>query len=53
MCIGQHLAKMELKIMFEELLPRVSNLRITGERKVTQTNFVGGLKNLPVSFELS
>jgi cytochrome P450 len=53
MCIGQHLAKMELKIMFEELLPRISNLQITGERKVVQTNFVGGLKNLPVSFELS
>lgn len=53
MCIGQHLAKMELKIMFEELLPRISNLRLTGERKVVQTNFVGGLKNLPVSFDLA
>jgi cytochrome P450 len=53
MCIGQHLAKMELKLMFEELLPRISNLNLTGDRKVVQTNFVGGLKNLPVSFDLS
>jgi len=53
MCIGQHLAKQELKIVLEELLPRISNLKVAGERKVVQTNFVGGLKNLPVSFELS
>jgi len=53
MCIGQHLAKLELKIMFEALLPRLSNLQLTGERKVVQTNFVGGLKNLPVSFDLA
>jgi cytochrome P450 len=53
MCIGQHLAKLELRVMFEELLPRIAELEVTGERKVVQTNFVGGLKNLPVSFELS
>jgi len=52
MCIGQHTAKLELKVMLEELLPRISDLRTTGERKVVQTNFVGGLKNLPVSFQL-
>ncbi|GAA2864605.1 cytochrome P450 [Pseudonocardia halophobica] len=52
MCIGQHLAKMELRIMLEELLPRIKGVRVTGERKVVQTNFVGGLKNLPVELEL-
>lgn len=52
MCIGQHLAKMELRIMFEELLPRIEELEIAGERKVVQTNFVGGLKNLPVALTL-
>ncbi|MGW6356362.1 cytochrome P450 [Streptomyces sp. NPDC055092] len=52
MCIGQHLAKQELRIMLEELLPRIVGLCITGDRKVVQTNFVGGLKNLPVRLEL-
>lgn len=52
MCIGQHLAKMELRIMFEELLPRIESVTIAGERKVVQTNFVGGLKNLPVTLTL-
>ncbi|OLM08891.1 MULTISPECIES: cytochrome P450 [unclassified Pseudonocardia] len=53
MCIGQHLAKQELRIMFEELLPRLRSIKVVGERKVMQTNFVGGLKNLPVRLELS
>lgn len=53
MCIGQHLAKQELKIMLEELLPRIESLSVVGGRKVMQTNFVGGLKNLPVTLTLS
>jgi cytochrome P450 len=52
MCIGQHLAKLELRIMFEELIPRIDSVEVTGDRKVVQTNFVGGLKNLPVSLVL-
>ncbi|GAB3710325.1 cytochrome P450 [Nocardiopsis oceani] len=53
MCIGQHLAKMELRVMLEELLPRIASVRLTGGRKVVQTNFVGGLKNRPLILELS
>lgn len=53
MCIGQHLAKLELRIMWEELLPRIRSVQVTGERKVVQTNFVGGLRKLPVRLELS
>ncbi|HEY5855676.1 MAG TPA: cytochrome P450 [Aldersonia sp.] len=48
MCIGQHLAKLELRVMLEELLPRMQRVEITGEPKVIQTNFVGGLRHLPV-----
>jgi hypothetical protein len=39
--------------MFEELLPRLKSIEVVGERKVMQTNFVGGLKNLPVRLELA
>ena len=52
MCIGQHLAKLELRIMMEELLPRLADLEVIGPRKVVQTNFVGGLKSLPMRIEL-
>jgi cytochrome P450 len=48
-CIGQHLAKQEMRLMFEELLPRIESIDITGDRKVVQSNFAGGLKSLPVT----
>jgi cytochrome P450 len=48
MCIGQHLAKQELRVMLEELLPQLISLTVAGNRKVVQTNFVGGLRRLPM-----
>jgi cytochrome P450 len=53
MCIGQHLSKLELKIMLEELLPRLARVEVTGEPKLIQTNFVGGLRHLPVHLTFS
>jgi cytochrome P450 len=53
MCIGQHLAKQELRIVLEELLPRIESIELLEGRKVTQTNFVGGIKRLPVRITLS
>ena len=50
LCIGMHLAGLELQIMLEELLPRLSGIEITGPIKVLQTNFVGGLRSLPARF---
>lgn len=51
-CLGQPLARLELRILFEQLLPRVRNIELLEGRKVLQTNFVGGVKSLPVRFEL-
>ena len=48
LCIGMALAKQELRIMAEELLPKIESIELTGPAKVVQTTFVGGLKNLPV-----
>ena len=53
MCIGQHLAKLELRIMFEELLPHIESLELVDDTKMIQTNFVGGLKNMPVKIEFT
>jgi cytochrome P450 len=51
MCIGQYLAKLELKVMYEVLLPHIKSIEVVGDTKVMQTNFVGGLKKLPVRLE--
>ena len=50
-CLGQHLARMEMRIMMEELLPRLKRLELTGEPARVESVFVGGLKRLPIRFE--
>jgi cytochrome P450 len=49
-CLGQHLAKLELRIFFEELLSRVEGFELAGEPAWVRSNFVGGLKRLPIRF---
>jgi cytochrome P450 len=53
LCLGQHLAKLEMRILFEELLPRLKSLTLDGEVKMTQATFVNGPKKLPIRFELA
>ncbi len=50
MCLGQHLARLEIKILFEELMPRLKSVELAGDPKWVQANFVGGLKSLPIRF---
>ncbi|MEN9855801.1 MAG: hypothetical protein RLZZ157_927 [Pseudomonadota bacterium] len=50
LCLGQHLAKMEMRIFWEELLPRLKSVELSGEPKLTEANFVGGLKSLPIRY---
>jgi cytochrome P450 len=53
LCLGQHLAKMEMRILFEELLPRLKSLALDGEPKMIKSSFVNGPKRLPIRFELN
>lgn len=48
LCLGMHLARLELKILFEELLPQIESVELAGETKLSYANFVNGLKTLPV-----
>lgn len=50
-CLGQHLARMEMRILMEELLPRLTSLELAGEPARVESTFVGGLKRLPIRFE--
>ncbi len=51
-CLGQHLAKMEAKAFFKELLSRLDRIEMTGEPKRIQSTFVTGLKTLPVRYSI-
>jgi cytochrome P450 len=52
-CLGAQLARMEARALFNELLPRLRSVEMSGDPKWMQTVFVGGLKTMPVTFELS
>jgi cytochrome P450 len=52
-CLGQHLAKMEMRILWEEMIPHLSNLQLAGEPAMSEAVFVNGPKRLPVSFEMA
>jgi cytochrome P450 len=48
MCLGQALAKFEMRILFRELLARVGDFELNGEPRWVETAFIGGVKQLPV-----
>jgi len=47
-CVGNRLAEMQLKILWEELLPRFPVIEVVGEPQRTVSNFVRGFTHLPV-----
>lgn len=51
-CLGLHLAKMEMKALFTALLDRIGSIEPAGEARWLETNFVGGLASLPVSYRV-
>ena len=48
-CLGQHLAKLELRVYLEELVTRVATLSVNEPPPRLRSNFTNGLKRLPVS----
>jgi cytochrome P450 len=48
LCLGNLLARTEIRIMFEELIPRLADIRLAGEVPRVRSNFVNGIKRLPV-----
>jgi len=47
-CLGAHLAKLEVQVLFEELLPRLADLELTGPAERVRSNFTNALKRMPV-----
>jgi cytochrome P450 len=52
MCLGMILAKLEMQILFRELLSRVSRFELDGTPAWVETTFVGGLKSLPIRVKM-
>jgi cytochrome P450 len=50
-CLGLHLARLEMRILFDELLDRLDSVELAGEPQRAKSTFVGGLKTLPLRFQ--
>jgi cholest-4-en-3-one 26-monooxygenase len=49
-CLGANLARMEIRVMFEHLLDRMPDIRQDGDMQRLQSQFINGVKHLPVAF---
>lgn len=47
-CIGEHLARVEIRVLLEELLPQLADVRINGPVERLRSNFISGIKHLPL-----
>ena len=48
LCLGNNLARLEIRLLLEELLPRIDSIELAGDVKRVRSNFVNGVKKLPV-----
>ncbi len=48
LCLGMWLARLEVTVLFQELSKRITDIKADGPQLFVRSNFVGGLKSLPV-----
>ena len=49
-CLGASLARLEIRVMFEELLRRLPDIQLVGQVRRLRSNFIAGIKQMPVRF---
>ena len=47
-CLGSHLARLEIQVMFRCLTQRLEGMELTGEVRRLRSNFINGIKEMPV-----
>ncbi len=49
-CLGRHLAALELRVLLQALTERLPGIRLDGEPSRLRSNFINGIKHMPVRF---
>jgi cholest-4-en-3-one 26-monooxygenase len=49
-CLGANLARLELRLLFEQIIKRTPDMRVAGDVERLRSNFIGGIKHIPVAF---
>lgn len=52
-CLGSHLARLELTVIFEEVLRRIRNPQFDGDVRWLRSNFINGIKEMPIRFDVA
>lgn len=52
-CLGQHLGRMEMRCLWEELLPRLQSVELAGTPRRMEASFVCGPKSVPISYRMN
>jgi cholest-4-en-3-one 26-monooxygenase len=50
-CLGANLARLEINIMFNEVLDRLHDIELNGDVQRLRSNFINGLKHIPLKFD--
>jgi len=50
-CLGTHLARLEMRVMFEEIIPRMRNPKLAGDIAYTRSNLVNGIREMHITFD--
>lgn len=51
-CLGSHLARLELTAIFDEIVGRIRNPRLEGDIQWLRSNFINGIKHMPIAFDV-
>ena len=51
-CLGANLARLEIRIALEKLVPRLESIELAGEFERMRSGFLGGVKRMPIRYAL-
>src|SRR5262249_32671857 len=49
-CLGANLARLEIQVMFEELLRRLPDIELAAPAQRLRSYFINGIKRMPIRF---
>ncbi len=52
LCLGAHIARLEMEIAYKHLIPRIDEIELAGPVDRLSSSLVGGVKRLPFRYKL-